>query len=105
MAAVDAGPTVDNPLRRQLVALQRDLHREMHELQGLLRKSCADVGRGATWVGPAAATWHTEAEGRRRDILAQLAKLIPLVDAEIAGSPEKVTPAQAKALLADAARP
>ena len=104
MTTVEPGPKVDNPLRQQLVTLKSDLQKEMHELQGLLRKPCSDVGRGIAWVGPAADTWHAEAEGRRADMLAQLKKLIPLVDAEIANSPEKVTPDQARSMLADAAR-
>lgn len=100
----NGGPKVDNPWRQQLVTLKGDLHKEMHELQGLLKKACADVGHQISWVGPTADTWHTDAEGRRKDMLAQLKKLIPLVDAEIAKCPQKVTADEAKAMRADLAR-
>jgi hypothetical protein len=92
---------VDNPWRQQLETLRTDLLKEMHELQGLFKRPCADVGQGATWVGPAAERWHAEAEGRRTDILAQLGKLVPLIDAEIGNCAEKVTVGEAKSLQID----
>lgn len=98
------GPKVDNPWRQQLLTLKRDLHKEMHGLQELLKKPCADVGQRISWVGPTADAWHTDADGRRKDMLAQLKKLLPLIDAEIATCPEKVTADEAKAMRADLAR-
>ncbi|SEG94415.1 hypothetical protein SAMN05216223_13030 [Actinacidiphila yanglinensis] len=95
------GPMVDNPWRQQLVTLRGDLLKEMHELRALLKGPCADVGQGETWVGPAADAWHAEAEGRRTDILAQLGRLVPLVDAEIRTCPEQVTLGEAKSLRID----
>jgi hypothetical protein len=92
---------VDNPWRQQLVTLRNDLRQEMHELQALLKRPCADVGRGAAWVGPVADAWHAEAQGRRTDILTQLGKLIPLVEVEIGRCAEKVTVGEAKSLQID----
>jgi hypothetical protein len=104
MTADTSEPKVDNPVREQLVTLKGDLQKQMHELEGLLKKSSSDVGKGATWVGPTADAWHTEAEGRRKDMLGQLKKLIPLVEAEIAKCEPKVTLGQAKSMRADQAR-
>jgi hypothetical protein len=104
VTTAQSGPGIDNPWRQQLVTLKSDLQKEMRELQGLLRKPCSDVGGKISWTGPAADTWYGEADGRRKDMLAQLTKLLPLVDAEIAKCPEKVPPGQAKSMRADLAR-
>ncbi|WP_202239699.1 hypothetical protein [Actinacidiphila reveromycinica] len=102
MSAQDGrGPMVDNPWRRQLVALRGDLLKEMDELRSLLAGCCADVGGGEIWVGPAADAWHAEAQGRRTDILAQLGRLVPLVEAAIGTCAEKVTVGEAKSLQVD----
>lgn len=102
MAAYDDhGPMVDNPWRQHLVTLRSDLLKEMHELRSLFQGPCADIGLGETWVGPAADTWHTEAQGRRTDILAQLGRLVPLVEAAIGTCAEKVTVGEAKSLQVD----
>lgn len=104
MSADTSEAKVDNPLRAELVTLKSDLQNQMHQLEGLLKKSCSDVGGGATWVGPTADAWHAEAEGRRRDMVVQLKKLIPLVEAEIDKCAPTVTPGQAKSMQADQAR-
>jgi hypothetical protein len=100
-ATGNTGPRVDNPWRGHLLTLKADLQREMGELSGLLARPCADIGEGSVWVGPAADTWHREAEARRRDMLAQLRALVPLVETAIRTCPEKVTIGEAKLLQAD----
>jgi len=97
-------PKVDNPQRQALVTLKTNIERAMHDLTELLKNACANVGDGGSWVGPTAVGWHTEIEGRRKDMLAQLAKLVPTVQAAINTCPEQVTQSEAKMMRMDMQR-
>jgi hypothetical protein len=94
-------PMVDNPQRQALETLKANLQRETHELTKLLQGAETDTGPQGTWVGPTAASWHTEIAGRRKDLGIQLAKLVPEVQAAIDRCPQQVTQSQAKSMRAD----
>ncbi|WP_328326713.1 MULTISPECIES: hypothetical protein [unclassified Streptomyces] len=95
---------VENPRRHALVKLKRDIEHEMNDLNNLLKKPSADVGEKRSWAGPNATTWHSDIEGRRKAMLAQLGSLLPTVQAEINRAPEKVSPAEAKLMQLDLRR-
>ena len=97
-------PKVDNPQRQALVDLKTSIERNLHDLNDLLKNASAHVGDGGSWVGPTAATWHTEVEGRRKDMVGQLAKLVPAVQAAIDRCPEKVPQSEAKMMHMDMQR-
>ncbi len=88
--------TVPNPAIRDLQSLKTRLQGEMGTLNDTLKTTCSDMGGKKVWVGSAADTWSTEVSGRRQRIQQLLAKLIPIIDAEIKKLPEKVTPTDAK---------
>ncbi|WP_329167639.1 hypothetical protein OG204_24345 [Streptomyces sp. NBC_01387] len=92
---------VENPRRQALVRLKSDIEHEMRDLTGLLKKASADVGEKRSWAGRNAKTWHSDIEGRRKVMLAQLGNLIPAVQAEINQAPERVSPAEAKMMRLD----
>ncbi|WP_327297501.1 MULTISPECIES: hypothetical protein [unclassified Streptomyces] len=91
----------ENPRRQALVRLKKDIEHEMHVLTGLLKKASSDVGDKRSWAGPNAKTWHSDIEGRRKAMLTQLGNLIPVVQAEINRTPERVSPAEAKMMRLD----
>ncbi|MEV8566817.1 hypothetical protein AB0436_14830 [Streptomyces sp. NPDC051322] len=95
---------VENPRRHALVGLKRDIEHEMHDLAELLKKASADVGGRRSWAGPNATAWHSDIEGRRKVMLAQLSSLLPTVQAEINRTPEKVSPTEAKLMQLDLRR-
>ena len=88
--------TVPNPAIKDLQALKSRLHGEMGTLNDTLKTTCSDMGGKKVWVGKTADTWTTDVDGRRKRVQQLLAKLIPIIDAEIKRCPEKVTPADAK---------
>ena len=97
----DDQPKVDNPQRQALVTLKANIERNMHDLLGTLKGASSDIGNGDSWVGPTAVKWHSEVEGRRKDMVAQLGKLVPAVQAAIDKCPEKVTQSEAKSMRID----
>jgi hypothetical protein len=88
--------TVPNPAIRDLQSLKTRLQQELATLNDTLKTTCSDMGGKKVWVGKAADTWTTDVDGRRRRIQQLLAKLVPIIDAEIKTLPEKVTPTDAK---------
>jgi hypothetical protein len=97
-------PKVDNPQRQALVTLKATIERNLHDLKELLKNASSNVGDSGSWVGPTAVSWHAEIEGRRKDMVTQLAKLVPAVQAEINRCPEHVTQSQAKLMRMDMQR-
>jgi hypothetical protein len=102
---VTADAKVDNPYRTGLQALKTSLKAETEELKKQLEKTSKDMAGKKVWVGSTAETWQQDLDGRRARIKVLADKLIPAVDAAIAGSPEKVTPGEANALRMDLHRP
>jgi len=88
--------TVPNPAITDLQNLRTRLNQELGTLNDTLKRTCSDMGGKKVWVGKAADTWTTEVDGRRKRIQLLLAKLVPIIDAEIKTLPEKVTPMDAK---------
>jgi len=88
--------TADNPYLADLKSLRLRLGTEVATLENSLKTTCSDMSGKKTWVGRAADTWTTDVVGRRNRIQTLLGKLIPVVDAEIKKTPEKVTPMEAK---------
>ncbi|NUS16993.1 MAG: hypothetical protein HOY69_37285 [Streptomyces sp.] len=88
--------TVPNPAITDLKSLKARLQGELATLNDTLKTTNSDMGGKKVWVGSAADTWATEISGRRTRIQQLLGKLVPIIDAEIATLPEKVTPLDAK---------
>jgi hypothetical protein len=89
-------PKVDNPRLADLKRLKESLRMETADLRKLLETTSKDMGGKKVWVGKKADEWSTDLDGRRGRVKTLVDKLIPLVDAEIAQCPEKVSPAEAK---------
>jgi hypothetical protein len=88
--------TVPNPAIADLKNLRTRLGKDMGDLNKILKTTSSDMTGGKVWVGKAADTWTTEVTGRHKRVQTLLGKLIPIIDAEIAKLPEKVTPVEAK---------
>jgi hypothetical protein len=88
--------TADNPYLADLNSLKLRLGKEVATLENSLKTTCSDMSGKKTWVGATADTWTSDVVGRRKRIQTLLGKLIPIVDAEIKKTPEKVTPLEAK---------
>jgi hypothetical protein len=93
----DSEPKVDNPKRKDLEQLRRDLAKEVEQLRKALKGPTEDIGGDKVWVGKNARAWHRELQGRHKKLGEQVNKLLPLVDAAIRNEPEKVTAAEARA--------
>lgn len=87
---------VESPWRAALVRLRDSLRQETADLRTSLGKATADLEGNKVWVGPTAAKWGADLKGRHTRVKTLVDKLIPAVEAEIARTPEKVTPGEAK---------
>lgn len=87
---------VDNPRRAALQSLKTNLKTETEELKKQLQSTATDMAGGKVWVGKTAENWQKDINGRRDRIRTLVDKLIPAVEAEIAQTPEKVSPGEAK---------
>ncbi|MFE9453590.1 hypothetical protein [Streptomyces sp. NPDC006739] len=90
---------VDNPWRAALVTLRNDLRSETERLKAMLAKADADMQGKKVWTseaGGVAAKFRDDLHGKKQRIGTLAGKLIPLVEAEIAKCPEKVSPGEAK---------
>ncbi|MEU3198032.1 MULTISPECIES: hypothetical protein [unclassified Streptomyces] len=92
----DPEPKVDNPKRKDLEQLRRDLAKEVEQLRKALKGPTEDIGGDKVWVGKNARAWHRELQGRHKKLGEQVDKLLPMVDAAIRNEPEKVTAAEAR---------
>ncbi|MEU3097486.1 hypothetical protein ABZ690_22550 [Streptomyces sp. NPDC006967] len=92
----DPEPKVDNPKRKDLEQLRRDLAKEVEQLRKALKGPTEDIGGDKVWVGKNARAWHRELQGRHKKLGEQVDKLLPMVDAAIRNEPEKVTAAEVR---------
>ncbi|WP_146088247.1 hypothetical protein [Actinacidiphila yanglinensis] len=88
--------TVPNPAIEDLNALKRRLTQDLGTLKEPLKTTTSDMTGGKVWVGKAADDWTADVKGRHGTIQTLLGRLVPVIDAEIAKLPEKVTPGEAK---------
>ncbi|MEU2897132.1 hypothetical protein ACWC4E_06910 [Streptomyces sp. NPDC001273] len=98
----DPEPKVDNPKRKDLEQLRRDLAKEVEQLRKALKGPTEDIGGDKVWVGKNARAWHRELQGRHKKLGEQVDKLLPVVDAAIRNEPEKVTAAEARSYTSGA---
>ena len=93
---------MDNPKRKDLEQLRRDLAKEVEQLRKALKGPTEDIGGDKVWVGKNARAWHRELQGRHKKLGEQVDKLLPVVDAAIRNEPEKVTAAEARSYTSGA---
>jgi hypothetical protein len=87
---------VPNPAIADLKDLKKRLQGELATLNSTLKTTNSDMTGKKVWVGKAADTWAKEVSGRYTRVKQLLAKLVPIIDAEIQRLPEMVSPGEMK---------
>lgn len=87
---------VPNPAVTDLRNLRKDLAAEVETYRGALETTANDMGGRKVWTGKAATDWEKEVAHQRSQVKIQVDKLLPIIDAAIAGLPAEVSPGEAK---------
>lgn len=97
-------PKVANPALTELKSLRNDLAGDVETYREALKSTAGDMGGRKVWTGKAASAWEQHVTHQRSQVKTLVDKLLPIVDAEIAGTPAEVTQAEAKQWHMDQSR-
>lgn len=87
---------VANPLHDALSQLYAQLKKDAHAMSTALQKADQQMASQQVWVGPAAASWGSELDGRSRDCASQVNAMLADVEQALALQPAQVTEADSE---------
>ncbi|MBP2705692.1 hypothetical protein JOL79_17905 [Microbispora sp. RL4-1S] len=88
---------VPNPRYQDLETALAAVREHLNVLETALDTACAQFGREAVWVGPAARDFGAELQGRRARIRSAVQQLLTELEGELRTTPSRVSRSSAAA--------